>query len=81
VTSGHVLVTGIDALRRAVRVLNQCNESFNQEYSATQLLSIVDALSRSTHDILPDQWTDKQIRDAIRLFKAPIWDENERPVE
>jgi hypothetical protein len=73
-------VNGIDQLRRAVRLLDYCIESFNQEYSAEDLLKIVDAHSQSTHDIMPDQWTEKQLRDAVCMNKAPDWDDKEQPV-
>jgi hypothetical protein len=66
---------GIDVLRRAVRILNDNNEEFNQQYTPDQLLRIVEALMRSTHDIMPDQWTDKQVRHAIYNGFAPTWDD------
>jgi hypothetical protein len=71
---------GIDELRRAVRMLSCVNETFNQQYNASDLLKIVDCWARSTHDISPDQWTEKQLRNAVCMNKAPSWDDKEQPV-
>jgi hypothetical protein len=58
---------GIDELRGAVKVLGACNESFNQRFSAEELLRIYRALLACDWDILPDQWSDRQVRQA-RLY-------------
>lgn len=69
-------VTGIDELRRAVRLFDSCNESFNTTFTAEELLLIADALRRSDWDIYPDQWEEWQIDDAFDGH-APDWKEDE----
>jgi hypothetical protein len=70
---------GIDTLRKAVNVFNNCNESFNDAWTAEQLLAIYRAYQKCGWDITPDQWEPWQVQDALQ-GKAPIWDANERPV-
>lgn len=56
---------GIENLRRAVKMFNACNESFNQRFGAHGLINIYEALLRSEWDIYPDRWTPKEINDAL----------------
>ena len=57
--------TGIEQLRKAVGLFNNTNESFNDRFSAHELISIAQAYTRSEWDITPDQWTSKEVEDAI----------------
>lgn len=65
---------GIDELRRAVRLFSNCNETFNQQYSAAELLLLADACVRSGWDFTPDEWDERQISEAL-LGTAPDWAE------
>ncbi len=67
-------MTGIDELRRAVRLFDRCNESFNTTFAADELLLVADALRRSEWDILPDQWEERQIELAL-LGIVPTWED------
>jgi hypothetical protein len=74
-------LTGIEVLRRAVAMFNDCDETFNQQYTTEDLLKIAVCQLKSEYDYYPDQWTKKQLRDAIHLGKAPRWDDKEQPIE
>ena len=67
---------GIDILRRAVNFFNYCNESFNQRYSAEDLLKIAKACWLGEWDVFADQLTKQQIEAAIREGKSPKFEEN-----
>lgn len=70
--------SGIDHLRLLVKNLDYCNESFNEQFSAAELLKIHRAWMLSGWDIYPDTWTARQIKEAL-AGKSPNWDERERP--
>jgi hypothetical protein len=57
--------TGMKQLREAVSLLNNTRESFNDRFSVHELISIAQAYTRSEWDITPDQWTTKEVEDAI----------------
>lgn len=65
----------IDFLRYAVNLFSNCNESFNQEHTAEELLKIADCMQRSEYDILPDRWTHAQLYQAIDFGEVPNWEE------
>jgi hypothetical protein len=67
---------GIDELRRAVRLFDNCNETFNQQFSPADLLLLADACVRSGWDFIftPDQWDERQIAEALK-GTAPNWRE------
>lgn len=73
-------LTGAQKLRQAVNLINNCQESFLDQYTAEQLLALYVAYKRSGWDITPDQWTERQVIEALWLDKAPCWDEDENPV-
>ncbi len=73
-------VNGIDELRAAVRLFNNCREDFNQEWTAEGLLMLYRAYKRCGWDIAPDEWTDWQLWQ-VQNGKDPEWDANERPIE
>lgn len=66
--------TGIERLRAAVAAFNNCNETFLDPFTPEQLLRLHDAWKRATHDFYPDQWSARQVREAIgpRCI-APTW--------
>jgi hypothetical protein len=61
-------LVGIEELRAAVRLFDQCNESFNwsehDPFTAEQLLNIYRAHKACEWDLYPDQWLPSQARDA-----------------
>lgn len=59
-------MTGIDELRRAVTLLGNCTETFNQQFSAEQLIAIYRGYSACGWDITPDRWTAEQVDAALR---------------
>lgn len=70
--------TGAEDLRAVVNVLNACVESFNDRYTAEELLTIVRMLRAAEWDILPDRWTRRQVKRALRGI-VPTWSRNQRP--
>lgn len=70
-------LAGVEKLRRAVRILDNNSESFNYRFTAHELLAICEALLRSEHDISPSEWTDRQVREAIKGI-PPKWGEDFR---
>lgn len=72
-------LTGIEILRRLVKRFSACREDAIDGYTVAELIAIDDAWSRSDWDIYPDQWTARQLREAIRDGRAPTWDADERP--
>jgi len=70
------LKTSIDMLRYAVRLFDTCREGFNQRHSAEDLLKIASAMNRSEWEIYPDEWEERQVREAIDLGIAPDWKED-----
>lgn len=73
-------MTGIEELRLTVNVCSWMKESFNDRYSAAQLVAICIAHSKCEWDYLPDTWTTRQVKEAIKGI-VPRWDEEgEKPV-
>lgn len=70
---------GVDLLRGAVNVFGHCSETFNQRFSAEDLLKLYRAFYVCGWDITPDRWTDRQVFEAL-LGVAPQWDDNEKPL-
>lgn len=70
---------GIDELRRATKLFTGCRETFNQRWTAEELLMLARACWASAHDIAPDEWTDAQLGAALS-GKAPTWDDEGEPV-
>lgn len=57
---------GIDVLRGAIAMANACNESFNQRFSTCELIELYNAYKRSAWDILPDRWTESEVKAALK---------------
>lgn len=70
---------GIDELRRCVSLLNNGVESFNQQYTASELLAICRAHRDAEWDYHPCDWTSAQVSDAI-AGKVPQWGADGLPV-
>ena len=70
---------GIDQLRTAVRLFDNCNESFNQQFTVQELLTLWRAYRDCGWYIPPNVWTPRQVREALG-GKAPKWQpRDERP--
>jgi hypothetical protein len=74
-----VTLVGIEELRAAVLLFDNTRESFNLDFTAEELLQIARMQRASGWDFCPDQWTARQVREALKGV-PPRWDENERPV-
>ncbi len=61
----HKLV-GIEELRKAVNVFDNCRESFNDRFTMTQLITLWRALHLCEWDITPDEWSERQVNEALR---------------
>lgn len=71
--------SGADLLRLIVRNMGDCRESFNQRFTAFQLVKLGIAHLASGWDLLPDQWEERQIREALR-GKVPRWSNDYKPI-
>ena len=71
--------TGIDALRGAVLAFNNVREDFLQQFSAQELLTLYAAWMACEWDIWPDQWSDAQVKAALR-GEVPRFDDDGRPL-
>jgi hypothetical protein len=72
--------TGIEALRDAVQAFNYCNETFLGQFSVEELLTLRKLWLKSAWDVYPDDWTRRQVCEAVSLGLVPAWDDEERPV-
>lgn len=57
--------SGAEELRLIVSNLNRCAESFLDDFDAAQLLAIGRAQLGGEWDITPDQWSPRQVREAL----------------
>lgn len=73
------VLTGAEEMRLCVSNMNVNRESFNNRFTAAQLLQINRMLILSEWEIYPDQWSARQVREALN-GTPPQFDENERPV-
>ena len=64
---------GIELLRYAVKLLDDCREDFNTRYSAAELLRMAEAMPRLEWDMWPDQWDQRQIREFLEGGHIPDW--------
>lgn len=69
---------GIEELRSAVNLFNNCREGFNlserNAFTAEHLIMLYRAYQISGWDITPDEWTDTQVKQALE-GKAPRFEE------
>jgi hypothetical protein len=71
-------IYAIDELRAAARALSYCNESFLRRFTMEQLLAIRRAWVASEWDIHPDEWTERQVKDALK-GRVPTWNAVDEP--
>jgi hypothetical protein len=71
--------SGVEELRAAVRLLDNCLEGFNDCLSAEQALALYRAHKASGWDITPDNWTMRQVIETL-WGKAPQWSEKQAPL-
>jgi hypothetical protein len=71
--------TGGDELRLIVRNMDSTRESFNDSYTTEQLIQIYRMQLASEWDFYPDQWTARQVREAL-AGKVPRWTDDEKPL-
>ena len=63
-------------MRAALALFDQCNETFNDGIeSEAHAIAIYRACCAADWDYYPDQWTPRQVREAIR-GRAPTWTQN-----
>jgi hypothetical protein len=66
----------IERIRALVRFFSSHSESWNSQWSISELVAIHDAYQRSEWLIEPRLWTDRQIREAL-LGIAPNWEDGD----
>lgn len=67
---------GIEELREAVEVFNNCDEGFNYRFTLDELIAIWRAYQASEWKLMPNGWAPRQIREAICGI-TPRWVEDE----
>lgn len=72
-------LSDIEKMRRAVNAFSYCNETFLSRYNILELMLLHLTMVNCEWDFLPDQWTDRQVREALKGI-VPCWDHNEMPV-
>lgn len=72
-------LNGIEKMRVIARALGNCNESFLASFTIPQLIKLYKAWITSGWGFYPDQWTDRQVKQALRGH-APMWNNNGQPV-
>jgi len=72
-------LTGVELLRFAVKYLSYNTESVNQRFSAIELLNIAECARAAEWDMYPDQWTEKQLREAAKHRMVPDWSDESTP--
>ncbi len=72
-------MTGIEELRTIVGAMDQCRESFMDPFTAEEIVKIWRAWRACEFDIYPDQWSKRQVKEALRGI-VPRFDSNEKPV-
>lgn len=68
--------TGAEFLRWLVGNLGDVSETFNDRYSVEQLIAIGRAWEKSEWDFYPDQWEERQVREALEGV-VPTWSDDE----
>jgi len=71
--------TGPEELRLIVSNMNYNNEGFNEHYTAEQLIQIYRMQIASGWDFWPDEWTTRQVKEALAGI-VPQWNDNEEPI-
>jgi len=76
----HENESGIELLRRVVKLFDYCNETFNSKYTPEELIKLAKVCWESGWDFFPDQYTKRQLYEALTYGRAPKWDDNEKPI-
>lgn len=71
ITAALVPAMNVEELRRAVRVIDGMRESFNQEYTAPELLRLAKVCWMGEWDVTPDDWTGQQVGLALSEGRIP----------
>lgn len=72
-------LSGVEELRLAVSNLDHTHEAFMDAFTAAELLQINRMLIKSRWEIFPDQWTKRQIREAL-AGAPPDWTDDGKPI-
>jgi hypothetical protein len=57
---------GIENLRRARNLFDNCNGDFNDRWTIHELIQLYDAYERCGWDITPDRWSEEQVQAALQ---------------
>lgn len=71
--------SGADTLRLVVQNMDGTREAFNDRFTLEQLVQVYRMQLASGWDFRPDQWTQRQVEEAL-AGRAPRWDDEERPL-
>ena len=72
-------MTGAERLRATVRMVDNCRESFVDEFTTDNLVTLWMAYFLSDYDWTPDHWSRRQVARAMGGI-VPTWDESGEPV-
>lgn len=73
-------LTGVELLRLIVRNLDANRESVNALFTADQLIKLGLAQLHSDWDYPIENWTERQIREALQKRKPPQWSLDGQPL-
>jgi hypothetical protein len=65
-------------LRLLVRNFGDCNETFLDRFTVPELVRLHRAMLASGWDFLPDRWTARQVKEALRGI-VPTWGDDKQP--
>lgn len=68
-------LSGANLLRRTANIIKNCNETFNQRFNAEDWIKLGQAFIDSEYDILPDAWSEEQIKECLTFRATPKWQE------
>jgi hypothetical protein len=71
--------SGIETLRKVVKLFDWCNESFNSTWTIEELIALAHICWDSGWDFFPDQYTERQLHEALKYGIKPNWDDHEKP--
>ncbi len=69
----------IEKLRAMVALFNNCDESFNQQFTIEELAKLHEVYQKCQWDIPPHRWSERQLSAALK-GKVPMFDDNGLPV-
>ena len=71
---------GSEWLRRAANLFDNGPTEFNREFSARELLRLYRCYFHAAYDIPPWKWSERQLREALKHKRVPMWNNYEKPV-